>query len=85
MHPRCMVVVYGYNNENQRQTLGSGVVVPGGDIATACHVVAKAARSVVKHRGKEYDAAITYADHERDVCILHPMPPPLASGPTRVE
>lgn len=74
---RSVVVVYGHDSAGKRNIIGSGVVLPGGDVATACHVVRNASSNVVKHGGKEYEAQIAHADFDRDVCLLR-LPAPIS-------
>jgi len=50
--------------------LGSGVVLPGGDIVTNCHVVEGAVKITVKISGKDYPAILHYSDWDRDVCSV---------------
>lgn len=73
---RSVVVVYGHDSSDRRTIIGSGVVLPGGEIVTACHVVKDAFRKLVKHDGKEYEAQIVHADFDRDVCLLR-LPAPI--------
>jgi len=49
---------------------GSGVVLPGGDIVTNCHVVEGAVKISVRCYGKDYPAILRYSDWERDVCSV---------------
>ncbi len=74
---KSVVVVYGHDSAGKRNIIGSGVVLPSGDVATACHVVRNASSSVVKHNGKEYEARIAHADFDRDVCLLR-LPVPIS-------
>jgi TPR repeat protein len=74
---RSVVVVYGHDSTGKRNVIGSGVVLPGGDVATACHVVRNASSSVVKYDGKEYKAQMVHSDYDRDVCLLR-LPSPLS-------
>jgi hypothetical protein len=82
---RSVVVVHGIDPQNGQNSIGSGVVLPSGDIATACHVLKDASSSVVKHAGREYSARVEYADIDRDICLLRlPMPiyPSISFGAT---
>jgi hypothetical protein len=67
---KSVVVVYGIDKDNNRSSIGSGVVLPSGDVATACHVLKDAVGSVVKHAGMEYRASVEHADIDRDICLL---------------
>ena len=65
-----VVVVRVYNEKGRCFAFGSGVVLPGGDVATNYHVVEKAASIKVRKGGKDYPALIRYGDRDRDVCTL---------------
>lgn len=65
-----VVIVYGNDSEGKYQSLGSGVVLPSGEVVTNCHVVDKANGLVVKHQDQEHPATLRHADHDRDVCSL---------------
>ncbi len=81
-----IVVVQIYDEEGKAIGFGSGVVVPGGDVATNCHVVEKAAMIKVHQGGKDYNAVLHYNDQNRDVCSLS-VPgmrvPPIPIGTTK--
>jgi tetratricopeptide (TPR) repeat protein len=65
-----VVVVQVYNEKGKAIGFGSGVVLPGGDVATNYHVVEKATKIKVHKGEKDYDAVIRYSDRDRDVCSL---------------
>ncbi len=65
-----VVVVHVYDEKGRAIGLGSGVVLPGGDVATNYHVVEKATTIKVFQGGKDYDALLRYSDRDRDVCSL---------------
>ncbi|MEW6245233.1 MAG: trypsin-like peptidase domain-containing protein [Nitrospirota bacterium] len=65
-----IVVVYGKDGEGMRRSLGSGVVIARGEVATNCHVIEHAATLSVTHRNRDYPATLKDADYERDVCSL---------------
>ena len=65
-----VVVVYTADSEFQPLSQGSGVAMPGQAVATNCHVLAKAARIVVRDRDAPRPASLLQADTERDVCLL---------------
>jgi len=84
---KSVVVVYGHDSAGKRNIIGSGVVLPSGDVATACHVVRNASSSVVKHNGKEYEAQIAHVDLDRDVCLLRlpiPISPAIKFGASEI-
>jgi regulator of sirC expression with transglutaminase-like and TPR domain len=65
------VVVVKIQNENGKDiALGSGIVLPGGDVATNCHVIDKAVSITVYQGKKGYHAVPRYIDYDRDVCSL---------------
>ena len=67
---RSVVVVRIYDEKGKAIGLGSGVVLPSGDVATNFHVVEKATGIKVHQGGKDYDAVLRYSDRDRDVCSL---------------
>lgn len=64
------VVVFGVNLNFEAQSLGSGVVIERGVVATNCHVLRGALGFTVHYHGKDYHARIRHADILRDVCTL---------------
>ena len=67
---RSTVVILGYDGKEKASSLGSGVVMPGGSVATNCHVIEKASRLVVRYQKREYPAARLHTDWDRDTCSL---------------
>jgi len=67
---KSTVVVKKLNAKGKTIGLGSGVVLPGGDIATNCHVVEGAENISVRSQGKDYPATLRYSDWDRDVCSV---------------
>jgi tetratricopeptide (TPR) repeat protein len=65
-----VVVVYGSDAKGKKQSQGSGVVLPGGEVATNCHVLKSTPVYSVNYRDKTYPATISYSDWDRDVCSL---------------
>ena len=65
-----VVVVHGLDAKGKQQSLGSGVVLPGGEVATSCHVIKEARQYRVKYLGKEHEARTRHTDWDRDVCTL---------------
>lgn len=65
-----VVVVLGKDSMNNNESLGSGVVLPGGLVVTNCHVVEKSVFFEVKHQGQTYPAKRKHTDHDRDICSL---------------
>jgi tetratricopeptide (TPR) repeat protein len=65
-----VVVVNSLDAKGKQIGLGSGVVLPGGAVATNCHVIEDAEKFKVRHRHKEYPAKLRHSDWERDVCTL---------------
>jgi S1-C subfamily serine protease len=64
------VDVFGVNPNFAAQSLGSGVVIERGVVATNCHVLRGALGFTVRYKGKDYPARIRHADILRDVCTL---------------
>lgn len=56
-----VVVVYIQDETGKNIGLGSGVVLPGGDVATNYHVVQKAATIRIHRAGKDYRASCVIA------------------------
>ena len=67
---KSTVVILGYVGKGKASYLGSGVVIPGGSVATNCHVIEKATRLAVRYQRQEYLASRQYTDHDRDTCSL---------------
>lgn len=65
-----IVVVRVYDETGKAVALGSGVVLPGGSVATNYHVVESAASIMVYQGNKGYRAVLLYRDRDRDVCSL---------------
>jgi S1-C subfamily serine protease len=68
---KSTVVVLGYDAKGKASSLGSGVVMPDGTVATNCHVIQKATRLAVSYQKKEYQAVKRYTDWDRDTCTLY--------------
>jgi len=64
------VVVENINAKGKVQSMGSGVVLPDGDVVTNCHVIKGASRLKVRIGNKEHPATLRYSDWDRDVCSL---------------
>jgi tetratricopeptide (TPR) repeat protein len=67
---QSVVVVQIQDEKGKDIALGSGVVLPGGDVATNCHVIDKAVGITVYQGKKRYNAIPRYIDYDRDVCSL---------------
>ena len=83
---KSTVVVVAYDDSNQVSSLGSGVVLPGGQVATNCHVIKTASNIAVYYQGKKYSASVKFTDWERDICALIVKglkTPPVIIGKTR--
>lgn len=78
-------VVMIYTNDNSgRTTQGSGIVVPGGDIVTNCHVL-DSSHIKVRYQDKEYAATLKYFDKIHDLCRMTARDinaPPVVIGST---
>ena len=67
---QSIVVVKIQDDKGKDIALGSGVVLPGGDVVTNCHVIEKAVGITVYQGMKSYHAVPRYIDYDRDVCSL---------------
>jgi hypothetical protein len=67
---KSTVVVKKLDAKGKTIGFGSGVVLPGGDIVTNCHVVEGAVYITVKSSGKDYPAILHHSDWDRDVCTV---------------
>ncbi len=65
-----VVIVLTFKANGEAQGLGSGVVLPDGEIATNCHVVEDAATIQVVYQTVKYPAKLRFYDKDRDVCSL---------------
>lgn len=66
------VVVITANVKNSKAvSLGSGIVLPNGNVATNFHVIEKSDGIMVHQDGRSYPATALYTDPERDVCTLN--------------
>ena len=65
-----VVVIYNFDGTGKKRTLGSGVVMPCGDVATNYHVIEAASRLSVVYKGVEYIAKPKYTDNSNDVAVL---------------
>ncbi len=63
-------VVKSFDAKGEQNTLGSGVLLPSGKIATNCHVV-KEGVSFQIGRNKQFVPATVFAgDEDKDICLL---------------
>jgi len=67
---KSTVVVTALDASGKPVMLGTGVVMPGGEVATNFHVIEKADRIAVSFQGKQYPAEKINADKARDLCSL---------------
>jgi tetratricopeptide (TPR) repeat protein len=67
---QSVVVVKIQDEKGNDIALGSGIVLPGGDVATNCHVIDNAVGIKVYQGKKGYNAIPRYLDYDRDVCSL---------------
>src|SRR6266702_8484861 len=63
---KSTVVVKKLDAKGKTIGLGSGVVLPNGDIVTNCHVVEGAVKITVRSSGNDYPAALHHSDWARD-------------------
>lgn len=67
---KSTVVVGNIDDKGKIHSMGSGVVLPDGNVVTNCHVVKGASRLKVRIGEKEYPATLRHSDWDRDVCSL---------------
>jgi tetratricopeptide (TPR) repeat protein len=67
---KSTVVVGNFDAQGKQKSMGSGVVMPDGDVVTNCHVVKGAIRLTVRVGQTERPATLRYSDWDRDVCSL---------------
>ncbi len=67
---KSTVVVGNLDAQGKQKSMGSGVVMPDGDVVTNCHVVKDANRLTVRVGKTERPATLRYSDWDRDVCSL---------------
>ncbi len=83
---KSTVVVQNLDGRGKAKSMGSGVVLPDGDVATNCHVVKDASQLRIRIRDKEYPAMLRHSDWDRDVCSLSVTgmdAPPVVIGNTK--
>lgn len=67
---KSIVVVQAFDREGSPINQGGAVVVGREVVVTNCHVVEDSAKLVVGYDREQFDATLTHADHERDLCQL---------------
>ncbi len=67
---KSTVVVNNLDVKGLVQSMGSGVILPGRDVVTNCHVVKGAHKLKVRIGQHEYPATLRHSDWDRDVCSL---------------
>ncbi len=77
-----VVVIKAFDREGKQVGLGSGVVLPSGQVATNHHVAAAGVRLKVGSKGRLVPATLVAADPERDLALLDA--PSLAAVPARL-
>ena len=77
-----VVVVKAYNQQGKPVGLGSGVMLPSGDIITNYHVVKAGVRYTVGRGKKVTPATLKGADEDKDLCLL--TAPGLTAKPVRL-
>lgn len=78
--------VWGFDADDRRAVLGSGVVIAPGKVATNCHVIAKLRQIHVQRENVIYIASVDVSDPSRDLCQLdvkNLTAPPVAIGSAR--
>lgn len=67
---KSTVIVHNIDSGGKAKSMGSGVVLPDGDVVTNCHVAKGASQLKVRVGAKEYPATLRHSDWDRDVCSL---------------
>ncbi len=67
---RSTVVVENIDNKGGIAGLGSGVVLPDGNVVTNCHVIKDASQLKVRSNKNKFPAALQFSDLDRDICSL---------------
>ncbi|WP_232209765.1 tetratricopeptide repeat protein [Chlorobium ferrooxidans] len=65
-----VVVIHNYDKSEKLQSIGSGVILSSGKVATNYHVVEPTGKLTVIYKGREYPSKLLYFDRFRDVCSL---------------
>jgi Flp pilus assembly protein TadD len=65
-----VVVVKAYNQSGKLVVMGSGVMLPSGDIVTNYHVVKTGSRYMVGQGKKGVPATLKAGDPDKDLCLL---------------
>jgi hypothetical protein len=77
-----IVVVRAYDRTGKQVGLGSGVVLPSGDIVTNHHVIKAGVRHTVARGGETAAATVMAFDPDKDLCLL--LAPRLIATPARL-
>ena len=77
-----IVVVKAYNYKGNLTGMGSGVMLPSGNIVTNCHVLKEALSYTVSQGQIIKPATLMYSDPEMDLCLLNA--PGMAAKPVRL-
>ncbi|MFA4904161.1 MAG: serine protease [Desulfobaccales bacterium] len=77
-----VVVVKAYDQEGKPVGLGSGVMLPSGDVITNYHVAKAGGRYMVGQGKKGVPASLKAGDPDKDLCLL--SAPGLAAKPARL-
>jgi len=77
-----VVVVKAYDQQGKLAGMGSGVMLPSGDVITNYHVVKAGVRYLVGQGKKGVPATLKAGDPDKDLCLL--TAPGLVAKPARV-
>jgi len=77
-----VVVIKAFDQKGQQVGLGSGVMLPSGDIITNYHVIKAGSRYMVSKGAKAITATLKSGDPDKDFCLL--TAPGLTAKPVRL-
>lgn len=77
-----VVVVKAYDQKGKMVGLGSGIMLPSGDVITNYHVAKAGGRYMVGQGKKSVPATLKASDPDKDLCLL--KAPGLAAKPARL-
>ena len=77
-----VVVIRSFDVKGKKESMGSGVLLPNGNIATNCHVVEDGVRFEAGSRNQFVPATVIAGDTDKDICLL--QAPAIKGKPARL-